>query len=472
MSDEPTPRDEKPAADVAGKVRRRSRRRIVILGGGFGGLGCARALGGSDADVVLIDRRNHNLFQPLLYQVATATLSPADISEPIRRALGRFSNIDVILAEVTDIDTERQAVIVDHGVPVEYDRLVIATGSVYNYFGNDDWRALAPGLKSNREARVIRERLLLTFERAELAIDPQERRALLTNVIIGGGPTGVEMAGAIAELGHFLIPRDFRNLAASEFRVILLEAAPQILAGFDPKLVDYVRERLAEIGVDVRTGTPVTGLSAGEVRTDRETIPTGCIVWGAGVAASPVAKWLGIEPGKGGRVPVEPDLQVRGLPGVYVIGDAALALDHKGDPLPALAQVAKQQGRYLGRILRHDRSGAAPPFRFHNRGMTAVIGRNAAIFESGRWKLKGRLAWFLWALVHVYLLVNFEKRMLVSIQWIWLYLTRQRDARLIDEQIPETEDLASPREAVDDLGAPDDGPSDTRPAATQPVTAQ
>lgn len=419
-------------------LERGSRRRVVILGGGFGGLACAGALGGSDVDVLLIDRRNHNLFQPLLYQVATAALSPADISEPIRRTLARYPNVRVMLAEVEGVDAERRQVRLKNAGPVDYDQLVIATGSVYNYFGHGDWPQMAPGLKSNREARLIRQRLLLSFERAEIAEDAAKRAALLTSVVVGGGPTGVEMAGAMAELGHSLIARDFRNLSPAEFRVILLEAAPDILAGFDRKLVQYVRRRLHTIGVDVRTDCPVVSMTQGSVTTKTETIRTGCIVWGAGVKASPVAAWLVVPAGPGGRVPVEPDLRARGFPDIYVIGDAALLLDDDGKPLPALAQVAKQQGRHLGRVLRAPPSvGSGQAFRFRNRGATAVIGRNAAIFESGRWKLKGYPAWLLWALVHVYLLINFEKRLLVSVQWIWLYLTRQRGARIIDE--PATE---------------------------------
>ncbi|MBR0557066.1 NAD(P)/FAD-dependent oxidoreductase [Ciceribacter sp. L1K23] len=411
-----------------------ARRRVVIVGGGFGGLACARALGGSDVDVVLIDRRNHNLFQPLLYQVATAALSPADISEPIRQSLARYRNIGVILGEVQDIDVEHQRVVLREGLPVSYDQLVLATGSVYNYFGHETWPSIAPGLKSNREARQIRERLLLTFEKAEITADAAKRKALLTNVIVGGGPTGVEMAGSIAELGQFLIKRDFRNLSRNEFRVLLLEASPDILNGFDVKLVRYARQRLEKMGVEVRTCSPVETMTPTSVVTRDETINTGCIVWGAGVKASPVAQWLGIEAGQGGRVPVEADLRVKAFSNIYVVGDAALLPDDNGKPLPALAQVAKQEGHYLGRMLRHPPTNApAEPFRFRNRGATAVIGRNAAIFESGNWKLKGFPAWILWAIVHVYLLINFEKRMLVTVQWIWLYLTRQRGARVIDE---------------------------------------
>lgn len=411
------------------------RGRVVIVGGGFGGLACARELGTSPLEVTVIDRRNHNLFQPLLYQVATAALSPADISEPIRRTLGRDRNIRVLLAEVTGIDLATKRVLLDHGEPVAYDALVLATGSEYNYFGHEDWRAWAPGLKTIHEARLVRQRLLLAFEKAELSGDPEDKRALLTSVVIGGGPTGVEMAGAIAELGQFMIERDFRRLQPEHFRVILIEAGPRILSAFPEELADYARKELEKAGVEVMTDFPVESISKEEVVAGGQAIRTGGIIWGAGVKASPAASWLGVEGKAGGRIPVNPDLSVAGRTDVYAIGDTALGLATDGKPLPALAQVAKQQGEYLGKALRHRLTqGRQPqPFRFHDRGNTAVIGRNAAIFDFGTWRLKGRFAWFLWAIVHVYLLVNFEKRLLVSIQWIWRYVTRQRGARLIDE---------------------------------------
>nr|CAD6409085.1 NAD(P)/FAD-dependent oxidoreductase [Rhizobium sp. Q54] len=411
------------------------RRRIVIVGGGFGGLACARELGNSPIEVTVVDRRNHNLFQPLLYQVATAALSPADISEPIRRTLGRYRNIRVLLAEVTGLDLAGKHVLLDHGDPVSFDALVLATGSEYNYFGHEEWRAWAPGLKTIHEARLIRQRLLLAFERAELSGDPEEKQALLTSVVIGGGPTGVEMAGAIAELGRFMIERDFRRLQPEHFRVILVEAGPRILSAFPEELAEYARNELEKAGVEVLTRLPVESIDKEQVVAGGRTIRTGSVVWGAGVKASPAASWLKVEGKAGGRVPANPDLSVIGCTDVYAIGDTALGLADDGKPLPALAQVAKQQGEYLGKALRLrlTRGQQAEPFRFHDRGNTAVIGRNAAIFDFGTWRLKGRLAWFLWAIVHVYLLVNFEKRLLVSIQWIWRYLTRQRGARLIDE---------------------------------------
>ncbi|MGF9692069.1 NAD(P)/FAD-dependent oxidoreductase [Rhizobium sp. 0TCS1.26] len=411
------------------------KQRVVIIGAGFGGLAVARELGGTDLEVTVIDRRNHNLFQPLLYQVATAALSPADISEPIRRTLGRYANIKVMLAEVVGIDKLENRVLLDHGAPVSFDRLIIASGSEYNYFGHDDWRAAAPGLKTIHEARLIRHRLLLAFERAELSTDPEEKKALLTSVIIGGGPTGVEMAGAIAELGRFMITRDFRMLAPEHFRVILLEAGPRILAAFPEKLTAYATRELEKMGVEVMTGRMVEEVSREAVIAGGETIRTGNVIWGAGVKASPAASWLGVEGKAGGRVPVGPDLRVEGSPAIFAIGDTALGIGDDGKPLPALAQVAKQQGQYLGRAVRAELLvGTKPqPFHFHNRGNTAVIGRHAAIFDFGTWQMKGRIAWLLWALIHVYLLVNFEKRLLVTVQWIWRYLTRQRGARLIDE---------------------------------------
>lgn len=407
-----------------------SRPRIVIVGAGFGGLACAKALADTEVDVTVIDRRNHNLFQPLLYQVATAALSPADISEPIRRTLGRSDNIHVLMGEVVSVDTDAHTVSLTDGAAISYDSLVIATGSKYNYFGHQDWQKHAPGLKSIH-ARQIRHRLLLAFEQAERSQDEAEKRRLLTSVVIGGGPTGVEMACAISEIGRFMIDRDFRSLRPEQLHVVLVEAGPRILATFPENLSTYAADYLRNIGVDIRLNTPVEDVTAEGVKVKDVFLPASCIVWGAGVKASPAAD----SPGPGGRLPVARDLSVDGLEGVYAIGDTALAFDEDGQALPALAQVAKQQGTFLGKALKANllKGTAVPDFRFRNRGNTAVIGRNAAIFDFGSWQLKGRLGWLLWAIVHVYLLVNFEKRLLVSVQWIWRYTTRQRGARLIDE---------------------------------------
>ncbi|WP_112715861.1 MULTISPECIES: NAD(P)/FAD-dependent oxidoreductase [unclassified Rhizobium] len=406
--------------------------RIVIIGGGFGGLACAKELGNTGHVVTVVDRRNHNLFQPLLYQVATAALSPADIAEPIRKTLGRYHNINMLMAEVIDIDTETRRVLLDKGDGVEYDRLVIATGSDYNYFGRDEWRIFAPGMKTLHEARLVRQRLLLAFEDAERETDRDRHQDLLTFVVIGGGPTGVEMAGAVSELGRFMIDRDFRNLRSERFRVVLIEAGPKLLAAFPEHLSSYALTYLVGIGVEVRLGEPVLDVTATGVQLQSEFIKCSCVVWGAGVKPSPASEWLGLTRGAPQRIPVDGNLRAIGFDDIFVLGDTALAIGADGKPLPGLAQVAKQQGIYLGRFL-NGATRSPGAFRFKNRGNTAVIGRNAAVFDFGSWTLKGRLAWLLWALVHVYLLVNFEKRLLVSIQWITRYLTRQRGARIIDE---------------------------------------
>lgn len=413
-------------------------RHVVIIGGGFGGLACAMELGKArDTAVTVVDRRNHNLFQPLLYQVATAALSPADIAEPIRKTLARFKNINMIMAEVVGIDPSARTVALSDGNPLSYDVLVIATGSDYNYFGHDEWREFAPGLKSIHEARQIRHRLLLAFERAERAQCETEKQALLTSIIIGGGPTGVEMAGAISELGRFMINRDFRNLQPDNLRVILVEAGPRVLTAFPEHLSAYAKCHLESIGVEVRTGTRVMDIRSDGAGIEGEFVAAGSIVWGAGVKASPAHSWLGIAGVQGGRIPVDDHLRVLGYDDIYAIGDTSALSGPNGKILPGLAQVAKQQGAYLGRSLRSGKAG--PGFRFKNRGNTAVIGRNSAVFDFGKWTLKGRLAWLLWALVHVYLLINFEKRLLVAIQWVGRYLTRQRGARIIDEtaDVPE-----------------------------------
>lgn len=408
--------------------------RIVIVGAGFAGLACARALGSSPARVTIIDRQNFHLFAPLLYQVATAALSPADIAEPVRKILRRHCNIDVVLGEVTDIDTRRRQVLLREGGPIEYDILVLATGSCYNYFGHPNWEAHAPGLKTIADARQLRSRLLEAFERAERESDAAKQRALMTTVIVGGGPTGVELAGAIAELARYTLVRDFRRIDPSSARIVLIEAGERLLAAFPETLSAFARERLDGLGVEIICGRAVEHVGAGVVALGDEKIEAGSIIWAAGIRAAPLGEWLGVGTDPIGRIPVKPDLSVPALPDVYVIGDGA-RLDEPatGSPLPALAQVADQQGRHLGRALRARLKTRAPlpAFRFHNRGNTAIIGRDAAVFDFGKWRLKGRTAWLLWALVHVYLLVGFEKRLLVSMQWFWRYLTYQNGARLI-----------------------------------------
>lgn len=407
--------------------------RVVIIGAGFGGLACARALGNKPVAVTLIDRQNFHLFVPLLYQVATAALSPADIAHPIRSILRRFGNIDVMMAEVAGIDLAARAVRLSDGRAVPYDRLVVAAGSEYSYFGHDQWAALAPGLKSIGDAQDIRAKLLSAFERAEISRDAAEQQALITTVVVGGGPTGVEMAGAVAELARHALARDFRHVSPHTARIVLVEAGPRILSNFPESLAAYARKRLERLGVTVLTGKAVEAIEPGRVRVAGEWIEAGTVIWGAGVKASAAAAWIPGERDRSGRIIVAPDLSVPGVDGVFVIGDLAHCNDASGNPLPALAQVAAQQGKHLGKSLAVNLADGAPlpRFEFHDRGNTAIVGRNAAVFDFGRWRLKGFFGWLLWALVHVYLLVGFDKRLLVAMQWLWLYVTYQRGARLI-----------------------------------------
>ena len=414
------------------------RPRIVIVGAGFGGLAVAKALAGADLPVTLIDQNNYHLFVPLLYQVATAALSPANIAEPIRHILSEAPNVGVVMGQVAGVDTDARAVRLADGSTIPYERLVIATGSTSTYFGHDDWAPHAPSLKSIEEARAIRTRVLQAFERAERATDPAERARLMTIVVVGGGPTGVEMAGSIAELAHHALARDFRHIDPTTAQVVLVEAGPRLLTAFPEALAAYARGSLERLGVRVRTGEAVEAIDATGVTLGGAVLPAATVIWGAGVRASPAAEWLGLAPDRSGRIPVAPDLSVIGRPGIYALGDTALCRDAAGEPLPGLAQVAQQQGTHLGRALRAALTGPAagtsplPPFVFRNRGNAAIVGRHAAIFDFGRGRrLRGFPAWLLWAAVHVVLLVDFAQRARVCLQWLWRYLTYRRGARLI-----------------------------------------
>ena len=407
--------------------------RVVIVGAGFGGLACAQALGGRPVKVTIVDRRNYHLFVPLLYQVATAALSPADIARPIRRILGRYKNIEVVLGTVTGVDTAAHRVRLANGTELPYDKLVVATGSDYSYFGHPEWREFAPGPRSLEDARRIRAKLLTAFERAEVAPDAARQDALMTTVIVGGGPTGVEMAGSVAELARHALARDFRTIDPRRAKIILIEAGPRILSGFPEKLSDYAKIALEKIGVTVITKEAVESIDAGGVVVAGRRVDAGTVIWGAGIMASPAAGWLGATLDRAGRVPLNPDLSVKGVADVYALGDIANTPDENGTPLPALAQVAAQQGHYLGRALARNLQDGKPmpPFKFHNRGNTAIVGRHAAVFDFGWMQLKGRFAWLMWALIHVYLLVGFDNRLRVSLQWLWAYITYERGARLI-----------------------------------------
>lgn len=413
------------------------RPRVVVVGAGFGGLTVARGLARAPVDVTLIDRRNHHLFQPLLYQVATAGLSPADIAWPIRRLVRRQRNVRVLLGEVTGVDRAGKQVRMD-GRALPYELLVIATGASHAYFGHDEWAPHAPGLKSIEDATEIRRRILLAFERAETAADPAERRRLLTFVVVGGGPTGVEMAGTLAELARRALAADFRVIDPRQARVVLVEAGPRVLPGFADGLSDYARRALERLGVEVMTGRPITHCDADGVMAGEERLAAATVIWAAGVAASPVARWLSVAPDRAGRVPVGPDLALPEDSDVFVTGDAALVRGADGRPLPGIAPVAKQQGAYVAELIAARAAGrpAPPPFRYRDRGLLATIGRRAAVIEYKRLRLKGRLAWWLWGIAHIYFLISLRNRLIVATQWLWSYVTFDRGARLITGPMP------------------------------------
>ena len=408
------------------------RPRVVIVGAGFGGLSVAKRLADADADITLIDRQNHHLFQPLLYQVATAGLSPADIAWPVRQLFRRQPNVRVMMGEVTAVDTARQVVMLGDG-PVAYDWLVLATGATHGYFGHDDWAEHAPGLKSLDDAIAIRRRLLIAFEQAEMAASPELATRLLTIAIVGGGPTGVEMAGAVAELARKALAADFREIDPRRTRVLLLEAGPRLLPTFPEPLSRYTEAALRRLGVEVHLGQPVTRCGAEGVTLGAETIAAGTIVWAAGVSASPAAQWLGIAGDRAGRVPVAKDLRAPGQERVFVIGDTAQVNNPDGRPVPGIAPAAKQQGAYVGGWLRAHLAGreAPPAFAYADRGLLATIGRKAAVISYGRLRLKGRFAWWLWGAAHIYFLVNLRNRIIVMTQWLWAYVVFERGARLI-----------------------------------------
>ena len=406
--------------------------RIVIVGAGFGGLAVAHGLRRLDADVTLIDRQNHHVFQPLLYQVASASLSPAEIAWPVRRLMRSQANTRVLMGEVTAVDCARRVVTLGTA-PIAYDWLVLATGATHGYFGHDEWALHAPGLKTLDDAIAIRRRLLLAFERAEMASNPAESARLLTIAIVGGGPTGVELAGAIAELSRRALARDFRVIDPRQTRVLLIEAGQRLLANFPEELSQYTADALRRLGVEVRLGQPVTHCDGEGVRLGDEFIRAATVLWAAGVRASPAARWLGLEQDRAGRVAVAPDLRAPGLENVYVIGDTAAARNPDGMPQPGIAPVAKQQGAYVARAIRAriDGRDLLPPFAYRDRGLLATIGRKSAVIAYRRLRLSGWLAWWIWGAAHVYFLVSLRNRLIVVTQWLWSYVLFERGARLI-----------------------------------------
>jgi NADH dehydrogenase len=414
------------------KNQQHRRPRIVVIGGGFGGLSVVRSLGRAPVDITLIDQRNHHLFQPLLYEVATAALSPADIAVPIRSVVSHEKNVHVRLGEVTAIDVASRVVTMRDTLIqlISYDFLVVATGAQHSYFGHPEWARFAPGLKTIEDATFIRRKVLLAVERAETESDPEEYRRLLTFVIVGGGPTGVEMAGAISELVRGIAVSDFHNVNPKAAQVILVEAGPRLLAAFAQDLAEYAERALCSLAVTIRLGTAVTGIDAGGVQLGTERIEARTTIWAAGVQASAAAKWVGASHDRAGRVKVTDRLTVPGHPEIYVIGDTALMLDTKGRPVPGLAPAAREAGRYVASAIRlRVRGKMDKPFHYRHYGNFATIGRNRAIIEFGGLHLKGVLAWTVWGVAHIFFLIGFRNRIVVAIDWLWAYVWFRGNAR-------------------------------------------
>jgi NADH dehydrogenase FAD-containing subunit len=410
--------------------------RVVIVGGGFGGLATAKALKNTPARVLLIDRTNHHLFQPLLYQVATSVLTPGQIGSPIRGILKRQQNTTVLLGEVSGVDKDKNCVLASSAdrvaVPIEYDFLVLATGATHSYFGHDEFARFAPGLKSLADAVATRNKVLQAFEQAEAEEDPRRHRDLLTFVLVGAGPTGVEMASAIAVLVRNTLKSEFRRINPESARIILLDRATRVLGSFSEDLSAAAKKRLENLGVEVRLGQGADHIDADGVTVAGERILSKTVVWTAGVAPSPAGKWLQVETDRAGRVRIQPDLSIPGHPEIFVVGDTA-SLDQDGKPLPGVAQVAIQQGRYAGNLIHRRITGKSPPkpFRYFDKGNMAIVGKGFAILQSGKVHLSGFLAWLAWAAVHLQFLAESNLRVSVFLQWVWTYLTGQRGSRLI-----------------------------------------
>lgn len=437
-----------------------TRPHLVIIGGGFGGLEAARALRHAPLDITLIDRRNYHLFQPLLYQVATAALNPADIAYPIRSVLRKQRNVRVLLAEARRIDVGNREVVLDDGA-LHYDYLIVATGVTHSYFGHDEWARHAPGLKTVDDALDIRRRVYLAYEAAERESDPARRQAWLTFVVVGAGPTGVELAGALAEIGRHTLARDFRSIDPTQVRVVLLEGSDRVLPPYPRMLSDKARRHLERLGVTVRTDAYVTAIDEGGVCVGEERIAARTALWAAGVQASPLARSLGVALDRAGRVVVEPDLSIPGHAEVFVVGDLA-AVRSAGKEVPGMAQGAIQGGRHVAANIRRAMAGAPhAPFRYRDKGTMATIGRAAAVVDAGAVKLSGFWAWMFWWLVHVMFLIGFRNRLLVLFGWAWSYMTFQRGARLITGEIPPLPPVTDG--ASDDVAGEGDAPE--RPAA-------
>ncbi len=408
---------------------------VVIVGAGFGGLATTLGLSGADVAITIIDQRNHHLFQPLLYQVGTASLATSEIAWPIRHLVRNRKEVTTLLGVVTGVDTQNRRVLLEDGGTVEYDTLVLSTGARHAYFGHDEWEPFAPGLKTLEDATSIRRRILLSLEHAERETDPERRAALLTFVIVGGGPTGVELAGAIVELAHENLPGEYRHIDTRKARVVLIEAGPRILPSFTDDLSNYAHASLERLGVEIQLGQPVRDCSAAGVIYGDRPLAAKVILWAAGVRASSAAAWVGLPADNAGRARVESDLTAPGHPEIFVIGDTATISAWHGKPVPGIAPAAKQQGAHVARSIRKRLSGDTRPrpFRYTHSGNLATIGKRAAVIDFGGIKLRGRLAWWIWGLAHIYFLIGVRNRLAVALSWLWIYVTGSRNACLITQ---------------------------------------
>jgi NADH dehydrogenase len=408
--------------------------RVVIVGAGFGGLETTYRLAGAPVEITLIDRRNHHLFQPLLYQVATASLATSEIAWPIRYLLRDRPEVTTLFANVNGVDAAGKRVLLDDGDSIAYDTLVLATGARHAYFGHDEWEPFAPGLKTLEDATTLRRRILVAFERAERETDPQRRAALLTFVIIGAGPTGVELAGTIADLAKDTLPLDFRHIDTRKARVVLIEAGPRVLAGFPDDLSAYARRSLETLGVEVMLGEAVTDCSADGVIYGGNKLEARTIIWAAGVRASRAAEWLGAPADRAYRLKVEPDLTVPGHPDIFAVGDTTTIADPNGNPVPGIAPAAKQEGRYVAETIVARLAGRTlPPFRYKHAGSLAQIGKRLAVIDFGKIRLRGSIAWWIWGIAHIYFLIGLRHRLSVAMSWLWIHARDQRAARLITQ---------------------------------------
>ena len=408
--------------------------RVVIVGAGFGGLQTTYSLAGAGVEITLIDRRNHHLFQPLLYQVATASLATSEIAWPIRYLLRDRHEVTTLFANVSGVDATGKRVLLDGGDSIPYDTLVLATGARHAYFGHDEWEPFAPGLKTLEDATTVRRRILVAFERAERETDTQRRAALLRFVITGAGPTGVELAGTIADLANDTLPRDFRHIDTRKARVVLIEAGNRVLAGFPDDLSAYALASLQRLGVEVMLGEPVTECAADGVVYGGKKLAARTIIWAAGVRASRAAEWLNAPADQASRLKVEPDLTVPGHPDIFAIGDTVTVAAPDGKPVPGIAPAAKQEGRYVATMIKaRIEGGRLGPFRYKHAGSLAQIGKRLAVIDFGRVKLRGAMAWWIWGIAHIYFLIGLRNRLSVALSWLWIYLRDQRAARLITQ---------------------------------------